>query len=302
MKHLTALALVICLSAPAVAKETKVKLEQKTDTIEVTVGGTPFATYNFGKNYPKPFFSPVRSADGTIITRGLKDPEDHKHHKGVWVSVDEVNENKHWAEKSRIENAQIKILKAQGDPAEMVVTNNWLGEDGKTVMVETTKISIFANRLMSYDIRFTATSGDVTFRDTKEGLFGIRFANSLREREGGHVKNAEGLEGSKACWGKVSAWVDYYGPVEGGVHGAALFDHPLNFRRSRYHVRNYGLFSISPFGPKAYTNGRRPADPKTVLKGKTLRMRYGIYVHPGDTDAAGVGEVYRDYLKVAGDS
>lgn len=302
MKHLLISALLTGLATTALAEEHKVTLEQKDNTVEVTVDGTPFATYNYSHSLPKPFFSPVRSAGGTIITRPIPNPEDHKHHKGVWVSVDEVNENQHWAEKSKIENAEVKILSASGNPAEMLVTNNWLDEDGKTIMVESTKISIFANRLMAYDIRFMATEGDVTFRDTKEGLFGIRFTNSLREKEGGHIKNAEGLEGSAACWGKVSAWVDYYGPVEGETHGAALFDHPLNFRRSRYHVRNYGLFSISPFGPRAYTGGRRPVDPKTVLKGDSLRLRYGLYVHPGDTEAAKVDEVYRGYLKAAGDS
>jgi len=288
----------ILTAAPLQAGEEAVKIQQDGDAYRVTINGEDFATYNVSDKYLKPFFSPVRSAGGVIVTRPLEDPEDHPHHKGVWLSIDEVNGIQYWAEKGTIKNVSVEVVK-QGDPAVMKVVNHWMSLTGKPLLEETSTISIHSNRLMSYDISLAPAGGDaVTFEDTKEGMFGIRLANSIRESAGdGHVVTAEGVKGSQTAWGKPSKWIDYYGPVDGKHHGAAIFDHPENFRPSRYHVRNYGLFTINPFGEKAYTGGREAAKPYTIEPGESLRLRYGLYIHPGDTNQAKVAEVYGAWVK-----
>lgn len=289
-------------TATAQAGEGKkyVSLKKDGDKVQVNIDGQPFATYNTTKDYPKPFFSPVRSEGGTIVTRGLEKPEDHPHHKGIWLSIDEINGIKYWAEQGRIENQSVEILEANGNPAALQVTNHWLGDKGQTVLIETTKVSIFANRLMIYDIKFTAGKEPVVFEDTKEAGFGIRLANTMREKEGGHIVNAEGLVGEKEAWGKHSKWVDYYGEVEGETHGVALFDSPGNPHPSRYHVRGYGLFTLSPFGDKAYSRGEAPAHPLHLKPGQSYEMTYGIYIHPGDTKQGHVAEAYQQFLKQTG--
>ncbi|MEO8495369.1 MAG: PmoA family protein [Planctomycetota bacterium] len=274
-----------------------VTLQREGDQITVKIGDAPLAVYNTSKELAKPFFSPVYDPNGTIISRPLENPEDHKHHKGIWVSIDEVNGIKFWAETGKIENISAALHDADGDgPASLQVVNHWQGEDGKPVVIETTTIGIFPNRLMTYDIVFTATDGPVTFGDTKEGLLGFRMINSMREKETGKVVNADGKQGTAECWGQPSAWVDYYGEAEGKIVGVTLMDHPDNFRPSRYHVRDYGLFSMSPFGEKAYTGGASESEPVVVEKGESLRLRYGLYIHNGDTLEGKVAEAYKQFL------
>ena len=298
VKPFLCLTTLLMASAALRAAEPSVELTKKGDTVVVMIGGEEFTVFNTSREMPKPFFSPVRGPGGTVISRPLLKPgDDHPHHKGIWISVDEVNGCKHWAEKHRIENVSASALVAQGNPAKLQVVNHWLDQEGKPLLKETTVVSIFANRLMAYDITLTANEQTVTFGDTKEGLFGFRMVNSMREKDGGHVVNSKGMEGSQASWGKTWEWVDYDGDVEGKRFGVAIFDHPMNFRASRYHVRDYGLFSISPFGEHDYTGGKHPADPVILPASDSLRLRYAIYIHAGDTQAADVAGVYREYLK-----
>lgn len=265
----------------------------------VSVGGEEFTTFRNSADLPKPFFSPVRAPGGTIITRPINDPDDkdHPHHKGIWLSVDEVNEVKFWAEKGQILNRQ--LAGDPGNPAKLKVWNDWIDPEGKVVLKEETIVSIFPSRLFVYDITLTPAVDKVVFEDTKEGWFGIRVATTMREKVGGIVVNAEGKKTTKECWGQPSKWVDYSGPVEGKMHGVTIMDHPTNFRPSRYHVRDYGLFSVSPFGEGAYQNDKAKAQPVTLEKGKpALRVRYGLYVHNGDAVSGKVTEAYEQFLSV----
>jgi hypothetical protein len=276
----------------------KVTFKQADGGLAVLIGTEQFTFLHLGPEWAKPFLAPVRAPGGAIVTRVVGDTEDrdHPHHKGIWFSVDEVNEVKFWAETGKILNVKVEAI--EGNPARIKLKNHWLGTDDLPIVIETTTISIFPSRLIIYNATFTPGAvAKVTFDDTKEGLFGVRVATTMREKVGGVVVNAEGKNGTKECWGQPSKWVDYTGPVDGKLYGVAIMDHPSNFRPSRYHVRDYGLFSISPFGEGAYQNDKAKAQPVMLEPGKSLQLRYGLYVHTGDAAAGKVAEAYEEFLK-----
>lgn len=223
---------------------------------------------------------------------------DHPHHKGVWFSVDEVNEIKFWNEDGRILPVSTKIDVEKGEFAQLTQVSHWLSKEDTPLLEETTTMRFYADRTMSFDFELKAQGQAVHFGDTKEGLFAIRLPNSMREfSQGGPVTNAEGLTTTAQCWGQPSPWVDYAGPVGQRRLAVTLFDHPQNFRKSRYHVRDYGLFSVSPFGEKAYSNGAQPEAIVNLEPGQSLKLKYGLNVR---ADTGNNSEAKAAYERYAG--
>src|SRR5512134_3394934 len=68
----------------------------------VSIDGSPFATFNYGVEAAKPFLAPIRSASGKVVTRKFPmemvegESRDHLHHRGLWLSYDDVNGVKFW--------------------------------------------------------------------------------------------------------------------------------------------------------------------------------------------------------------
>jgi hypothetical protein len=294
-----------CVSAadgPAVTATTAPGL------VGIRIGDQPFAVYNHSPGLVKPFIEPLR-APGNYVVTALA-PFDHKHHKGVWVGVEHVNGINFWGGKyqqqdavavapaaERIETEKVEVRPAGDNAIALQVQNAWQGADGKAVLTENTTITTYPNRLMVYDITLTATNGPVKFEDTKEGFLAIRVAPTMTGKAGGKIVNAEGDVGEESCWGKTSPWVDYSGLVDGKPVGVALFDHPDNFRKSRYHVRAYGLFAISPFGEKTYSKGASELPPIHLEQGDKLHVVYGLYVHAGDAEAGKVAEAHAKFVE-----
>ena len=254
---------------------------------------------------PKPFVFPLYTSGGVNVLDYASD--DHPHHKGVWISVDEVELHtpdgnqlgpfKHWVEQGRIDT---KVVVLNREEPTIRYRNHWLAPDGTTVMIEDTTIVPHADGLIEFDVTLSPPldGGTVTIGDTKEGFLGLRLAPQLDAKHGaGVITNSAGGVGEKECWGQVADWCDCSAPADGDHPGGgvALFDYPKNFRPARYHARGYGLMAISPFGPKAYSNGKEEAAPVEITPQKPLRMRYGVYVHEGDAQAGGVAAAYERF-------
>ena len=278
----------------------------------ISIGGQPFATFNRGIEAGKPFLAPLRSASGKIITRGFPmemipgESRDHLHHRGLWFSYDNVNGVRFWENDpsytkprlGRIIVRDVSWMDGEGKGT-LTSTMEWCDPEGNVLLVEERKMDVYDNptlRMMDFDITLTAAA-DVTIGDTKEGAFAIRLAENFTERRGVTIVNAEGLTGMKQAWGKRSPWVDYAADVDGELIGVAIFDHPQNPHYPTYwHVRDYGLFSLNPFGQAAFDPD---ADDNItrLSKGETLHFIWRVLIHPGNASSGHVAKLYQEFVE-----
>jgi hypothetical protein len=280
------------------------------DLISVNVDGKPFTVFHYGEESGKPYLAPIRSASGKIVTRRFPmesaagDSTDHLHHTGLWFSYDDVNGVKFWENDPSYKHSGMgRIVVRHADFEEgdrsgtLSATMEWRDPTGKVLIVESRKMVFHSDpklRIVDFEIALTAAE-DLTFGDTKEGAFAIRLAETLTEKKGGRMVDADGRSTMAQVWGKRSNWVDYSGEVEGEKLGVAIFDHPQNPRHPTYwHARDYGLFALDPFGAHAF-DPTQPESHWQLPQGKQLVFRWRVAVHPGDAESGRVAELYRDY-------
>ena len=75
-----------------------------------------------------------------------------------------------------------------------------------------------------------------------------------------------------------------------------MFQHPSSFRYpARWHVRDYGLLAVNPFGSQGFDK-TLPDATFTLPRGKSLHLRYRIVVHPEMSQSA-IAALYREFAK-----
>jgi len=282
------------------------------DLISVNVDGKPFTVFHYGEESGKPYLAPIRSASGKIVTRRFPmetaagDSTDHLHHTGLWFSYDDVNGVKFWENDPSYKHPNMgRIVVRSADYQDgdrsgtLSATMEWRDPSGKVLIVEGRKMVFHSDpklRIIDFEITLTAAE-DLTFGDTKEGAFAIRLAETLTEKKGGRMVDADGRATMAQVWGKRSNWVDYSGEVDGEKLGVAIFDHPQNPRHPTYwHARDYGLFALDPFGSRAF-DPTQPESHWQVPKGKQLVFRWRVVVHPGDAETGRVADLYKEYAR-----
>ncbi len=292
------------------AEPSAITFSRHDGAIEVLAGGKPLTTFYFGADAPKPYLHPVRAADGAIVSRAYPmsddvagEAKDHPHHRGLWFTHGDVNGYDYWANESSYEDrthAGPVVLKGAPEIGDGTIRADfeWRSPDGDVVLTEERLMGFNVegdNVVLDFDFTLRAADKPVKFGDTKEGMFAIRLAHTMREltpdkQPGeGVIVNAEGLRGAEQTWGKASAWVDYSGPVDGKTYGVAIFDHPENPKHPTFwHVRNYGLFAANPFGEHDFFDDDTRDGSMTIQPGEALRFRYRVVIHPGDAAAADV--------------
>jgi hypothetical protein len=292
--------------------------------VDVVIEGQAFTSYIYPESIKKPVLYPIRTADGTIITRGFPlDPRpgervDHPHHVGLWFNYGDVNGLDFWnnsdsiAPANRHEYGTIVHRKVNSatsgiDSGTLDVTMEWLQPDGKAILREDTRF-IFSGeddtRIIDRISTLTALDADVSFKDNKEGMLGIRMARELEHpsdkpeiftdasgkatavpvlnNEGvrGLYKSSEGKEGD-AVWGTRGRWVNLTGEMQGKRVSVIIMDHPENVGHPTYwHARGYGLYAANNLGQKALSNGKEELN-FSLPAGQSVTFRHRIVVQSG---------------------
>jgi hypothetical protein len=299
-----------------------VDVQRNGNQIEVSIGGKPFTTYYFDPKVAKPYLMPLRSAHGTIVTRGYPvgnevppgsqhDPSFEPHQRPLYFAHGNIDGLDFWGEEafdkmfhdhgkqSYGHMVMQKIDESRsGDPA--VIRAEFTLEDpnGRVIGEETQAFAFRGDehtRIIDCEFTVHATHGPLTFGDSKEGTFGIRLIKDL-DSPPAHMVNSAGAEGEKAIWGKRADWVNYDGKVEGEEVGIAVLDSPKSFRHpTTWHARGYGLFAANPFGFRDFTRDPNQDGSWTIPEHKSLLFKYRVIIHDGDYKTAKIAEAYQKY-------
>jgi len=320
------LALAIAGLASTAAAEDKVTIthDKAKKLFRIEVNGNLFTEYVYA-TYPRPILYPVLGPGEVALTRnypmkkGVKgEAKDHHHHKSLWFCHGEVKSSNidyvanYWHEKGdNVDKMVLKeILQAKsGDVGVLETSNDWGTHKGDKVCRDTRKLTFHVledgTRMIDYDLVVTASEGDLTFLDTKEGSMAIRTHPNLRlkpvDKDQKHVGKAVNSAGDKgkALWGKHAAWVDYWGTIDGKNVGIAIMDHPSNLRHpTTWHARDYGLIAANPFGLSYFDKKKKGAGNFTIKKGDTQSFRYRFVFHVGDAKEGKIKQRFADYAKV----
>ena len=307
--------------------DVQIKVEEK--SIDFTVGKDLVARYHFGPEVAKPYLWPVYGPGGRAVTRSWPmDPasagsKDHVHQKSAWFchgdvipqglplkqKVKGVEGVDFWAEgpgRGRIVCTHVGTPQTKGGHGQIETRNEWRTADGTKILDERRRIQLVdfgEARLLIFDIDLHANAAPITFGDTKEGSFGIRINDAIREQtRKGKIENADGKVGELSCWGRQSAWCDYSGVIDVKAVGLAILDHPANPCRACWHSRAYGSIAANPFGRghSGFPAMKGRTDLVKLAKGEHLRLRYGLLIHPGDAKEGKVADYYEQFAKLNG--
>ncbi|MGB7281649.1 MAG: PmoA family protein [Candidatus Acidiferrum sp.] len=167
--------------------------------VDIAIDGKPFTSYIWPAPLKKPVLYPLRTADGTIITRGYPleprpgERTDHPHHAGLWFNYENVNGIDFWNNSDAIKAAdapkmgtivQRAILSAKSgsQEGELDVAADWVTFEKKVLLHEHTHFVFRGGpgfRSIDRITTLTALDEKVSFPDAKDGMLGLRVIRAL---------------------------------------------------------------------------------------------------------------------------
>jgi hypothetical protein len=301
--------------------EIKFEVDQVNKKVDVKIGNELFTSYIYDGKTPKPILYPIIAKNGVKVTRGFpydsKPGEriDHPHHVGLWFNYGDVNGLDFWNNSYAIsENEKQKygsilhqeIEDLDDETGTISIKAIWQSSDEINLIGETTKFvfSEVGNTRVIDRITTLKALNDVSLKDNKEGMLGIRVARELElpsdepaeftDAEGNvtevKVLDNEGVNGNyyasggltgKDVWGTRNEWVKLESTIKGAPVSITILDNKENVGYPTYwHARGYGLFAANPLGQAIFSEGKNTLDFK-LRKGEATTFKYRILIHSG---------------------
>ena len=175
------------------------KVNEEARRVDIEIGGKPFTSYIWPATLKKPVLYPLRSARGTVVTRGYPlerragERTDHPHQAGLWFTYEDVNGIDFWNNSDAIKPAdapkmgtiaQREILSAKGGShqGELEVAADWETFEKKILLHEQTRFVFRGGENFRSVDRITtlrALDEKVSFPDAKDGMLGLRVIRAL---------------------------------------------------------------------------------------------------------------------------
>ena len=325
--------LIILTLTTAVEAKPKVEFTPAQGAIKVIVDGKHLTSYMHaidparptaaeGVLLTKPVLYPLRTPAGVIVTRGWPfekiegEKQDHPHHIGLYFTYDQINGSNFW-NNSKNALPAIKHLNAEvttgakGNPALKTIAH-WIGTDNKPLLEEIRLTSFIPGadqHIIDIDIELKAIAEEVSFGDTKEGMFAIRLAQWLTENTDsrfqlgtGEYLSCNGDEKEKGVWGKRAEWVRIQGQKDNKTVGIAILNHPTSTNYPTYwHARGYGAFSANPLGQYAFQRSRKVPNPKPfnlkLDKGESAHFKFRVIIYDGSRTKKQLDAEFEEYAQ-----
>src|SRR6266403_4088214 len=167
--------------------------------VDVIIDEKPFTAYIWPEKLAKPVLYPLRSAKGTLVTRGYPlEPRpgervDHPHHVGLWFNYGNVNGFDFWnnseaikredaAKMGNIRHRVITLAKGGPDQGELAIEADWITGKEQLILKEHTRFVFRGGPNFRSIDRITtlqALGEKVVFNDDKEGALGMRVARAV---------------------------------------------------------------------------------------------------------------------------
>lgn len=266
-------------------------------------GGLALLTYRFGETTPKPYFHPLTTPGGALLT-GYQ-PSDHVWHRGLWFAWKYINGVNYWEEDIGEDGALVsegRTLPAGSDSfaakkdgtGEVSHALSYVAPNGRVVMTENRRIVIHPNEgaelMIDLFHDFTAGEAEITLEatpanaDTPWGGYAGLGIRASRELTDCRVIN-DSAQADRDANGASAVWVGLSGIADGGptrdrMAGLALIDHPGN---PRHPSPSYVYYDKTAFGYISPSLLRH--DPMTLQAGEALRLAYRAVAHDGPTNA-----------------